>query len=223
MDNHYYAADYSIADDKFVYPDGCLINKLGLRSTKELNLAEVEFSKRRLAQLSEKPILGRFDLSHLQAIHRHIFQDVYPCAGETRTVDIGKGDTLFLPFKKIESVFRKITADLESEKLLQGLSEQDFANKLGDYFGRINTTHPFREGNGRTQRVFTQHIARQAGYVLDWSAVGNDAMRNACIAHKEGDTSRLARLIVLNITPIKTIEVIHQAALSPSSKGDRER
>lgn len=203
MDDHYYSVEYSVDDDKFVYPNGVLINKLGLDTTQELNQQEIRFSAFRILELNESPIAGKFDLAHLQAIHKHIFQDVYPWAGETRTVDIGKGNTLFLPYKKIESVFKKITSDLKKENVFTGLPQAEFANRLGGYLGRINTVHPFREGNGRTQRVFTQEIAKKAGYILDWSAIGNDAMRNACIAYSDGDASKLVRLIVLNITPIK--------------------
>lgn len=203
MDDHYYSTEYSVDDDKFVYPNGVLINKLGLNTTQELNAEEIKFTSLRQIELELNPIAGSFDLQHLKAIHKHIFQDVYPWAGETRTVDIGKGDTLFLPYKKIKSVFKKIASDLKKENAFTGLPQAEFANRLGGYLGRINTAHPFREGNGRTQRIFTQEIAKNAGYLLDWSAIGNDAMRNACIAYTAGDTSKLIRLIALNITPIK--------------------
>lgn len=201
MDDHYYTSEYSVENDDFVYPNGVLINNLNIQTTADLNVAEIEFTKRRLLQLQENPIPGNFDLAHLQAIHRHIFQDIYPWAGVIRTVDICKNDTIFLPCNKIEKVFSELADNIKKEGNLVGLPQTEFSARLGDYLGKINIAHPFREGNGRTQRTFTKELARQAGYDLQWQGIGNDAMKNACISAEKGNSSELARLIKLNITP----------------------
>ena len=203
MDDHATEEDFD-SNDLFVATNGVLINKLGLSTTPALNAEEIKFASLRHIQLEIDPVTGHFDLPHLQAIHRQIFQDVYPWAGEIRTVDIAKGNTIFLSHHKIKTAFEKLAGTLKNENYLTGLPPDKFAARLGDYFGKINVAHPFREGNGRTQRVFIQQLAQHAGYDLQWQSVGNDAMKNACISAEQGDASKLARLIQLNITLCRT-------------------
>ena len=80
-------------DSKYCYPDSdVLINKLGIKDSVKLFMAEKEATSIRLYELQQKPIKGKFNLDHLKAIHKYIFQDIYEWAGEQRTVDIGKGN-----------------------------------------------------------------------------------------------------------------------------------
>lgn len=88
---HYYAYGSSVEDDPYVLPNGVLINNLGLTNTAELEEAEAEFVLYRTTELWESPVEGFFNLAHLQEIHRRLFQDVYPWAGEVRVVDIRYG------------------------------------------------------------------------------------------------------------------------------------
>lgn len=81
-----------------------LINKLGERDAEILAVTEVQVTTARLLQLAQRPIGGSFDLGHRQAIHRHIFQDIYEWAGQMRTVEIGKGSTQFMPHSMIPRV-----------------------------------------------------------------------------------------------------------------------
>lgn len=90
--------------DTYTYPDSeTLINKADLRSEAALNAFEADATAIRLLELTEHPIQGKFGLAHLQAIHRHLFQDVYAWAGLLRTVDISKGDSRFGSCGKIET------------------------------------------------------------------------------------------------------------------------
>lgn len=113
---------------------------------------------------------GAFDTKHLQAIHWHIFQDVYSWAGEVRTVNISKSGDFFGLNQYIVSTLDKTFADLQRERYLGRLSLLTaFCNRAAHYFGEINAIHPFREGNGRTQREFIRQLALRNGYATDWS------------------------------------------------------
>lgn len=153
---------------------GILANLLGARTQHELSRAEDDFVAAAALHLAVHPIAGAFDLDHLCAIHRHLFGDVYPFAGEVRTVNIYKANdpsSHFFPVERFtvgqEYVFGEIAAD----NYLQGLAIDRFVSRLAHHYDAINHLHPFREGNGRAQRVFVDQLAEHAGYQLDWTTV----------------------------------------------------
>lgn len=194
---------YDLSDnDPYLIPDStCLKNLLGFTSTRELNAAEEVFAKAALAELARNPIQGNFDLSHLQQIHRYIFQDVYEWAGQIRTVEISKGGSLFLPYRLIEDEARAVFKALHDENLLRGLSPREFGARAGFYLGWINKTHPFREGNGRAQRVLLDQLAFLSNYVIEWSAISQEAMGLACREARTVDINavKLSKLISINV------------------------
>lgn len=132
-------------------------------------------------------------------IHRYLFQDIYPWAGQLRRVDIIKGGDEFSHYADIPHRFNELVAELRRENCLAGLSREDFSRRLGYFLGVINTLHPFREGNGRTQRVFCDAIASGAGYEIQWESVGNAAMVEACKDAFARNYRKLERLIYLNL------------------------
>ena len=139
-------------DTKYCYPDTeVLINKLDIRDLDKLHIFERKLTMLRLLELLDKPINGKFDFKHLQAIHAYIFQDVYDWAGKVRTVDIAKGN-MFCNVRFISSQADVIFSGLKEEHYLAGLDEDMFIKRLAYYFSEINALHPFREGNGRSQR-----------------------------------------------------------------------
>jgi len=156
------AGGYVSDNDPYVAENDVLINLLGITNTRDLNEAEADFSYQRSYQLTISPIAGGFDLLHLQAIHRHLFQDVYPWAGEVRRVDIEKGDSRFAHYRNLTSQGGELLRVLADENHLQHLTEHEFSLRAGYYFGEINALHVFREGNGRAQREFMQELAHQA-------------------------------------------------------------
>lgn len=199
------AGGYVSENDPYLDESGVLINALGITNTRDLNEAEADFTYQRAYQLVMEPIFGGFDLLHLQAIHRHLFQDVYPWAGEVRRVDIEKGDSRFAHFRNLVVQANTLLAELANEGYLRHLSEEAFSSRAGYYLGEINALHLFREGNGRTQREFMQQLAHQAGYHITWDQVGTDAMVQGCIqSFCDRDYSRLSRLIRINLVPLET-------------------
>lgn len=179
-----------MAADPYVYPDtDVLRNRLGIRDAADLAEQEAALSAIRIAQLERRFIPGGYDLAHLQATHRHIFGDVYPWAGELRTVRISKGGDLFALPEHIEPYLRTLFAELADEDSLRGLGRERFVERLAHYYAELNAVHPFREGNGRVQRAFLGQIAKAAGHPIAW--VRLDAERNVHVAresHKGRDS-----------------------------------
>jgi cell filamentation protein len=162
---------------------GVLVNLLGAHTQSELSTAEHDLVIVRHIQLSERPLAGAFDLDHLRALHRHLFGDVYPFAGEIRIVDICKVDdpsNRFVPARLIDAVATHQFAELAADDFLRGLSRQAFVDGLAGHFTSLNRLHPFREGNGRTLRLFLHDLALQAGYRLDWTRIGRTDVLAAC-------------------------------------------
>lgn len=126
-----------------------LENKLRIRNEEALRAFKYEQSNSRLQELNRKPIDGKFDLDHLKAIHRHLFQDVYAWVGEIRTVNISKDRVPFAPVAFIESYIATLAANLSKENYLRGLETTGFVQRLAHYFTEFNAVHPFRKGNGR--------------------------------------------------------------------------
>lgn len=162
--------------DPYLEPaSGILRNRLGITAHPALDVAETDLVEARRAQMIARPVKVTGDLQQLQAIHRQLFQDVYDWAGELRTVDIRKGTDpaaeFFMPVSRLESGAGFAFAELAEENQLRGLDRDRFVGRLAHHYDQVNYLHPFREGNGRTQRIFWTQIAAGAGFDLDWSRV----------------------------------------------------
>ena len=182
--------------DSYTYPGSDVLkNRIGLRDRAALDAFEADATAIRLLELTECPIPGNFDLSHLKAIHRHLFQDVYDWAGALRTVDISKGDSRFGNCGMIESCLTRQLGKIPGEHFLTDLPPDQFISRLAHYMGEINAAHPFREGNGRVQRACCAQLAERAGYYIDFSQVGRDEMYAAMIASFRGDNVPLTTLL----------------------------
>jgi cell filamentation protein len=168
------------SSDPYLYPGTNVLRNIpGIRDLDQLFLFEANATHARHLELREYPTNGKFDPLHLKAIHGTLFQDVYDWAGQFRTVNISKGGHLFGAAAVIEMALHGILEKLPRENFLRALDREAFAQRCGWYFGEINAIHPFREGNGRTQREFLRQLAAQAGYSLDWRRVTRDTMIEA--------------------------------------------
>lgn len=175
----------------YTYDNGTLINRFGIQDQDELQKAEAGHTAMRRMQLQVGlgPRGGEFDLEHLKALHRHLFQDVYEWAGTTRgewTTIEGRGfmppaglrkETSFLPADLIAERLGRTFAELRRDDYLRGMTREEFAQKGAKLLADVNYAHPFREGNGRTQREFMSQLAAQAEHRLDWGAVTQERMR----------------------------------------------
>ena len=160
-----------------------LENKLGLTSSAELARMEEQLSKKKAVLLFEKGILdslpaGKFFT--LQAIHRYLFEDIYDFAGEIRKVNMAKGNFRFSPLMYLGAALENIDK----------MPQSDFDEIIEKYV-EMNIAHPFREGNGRSARIWLDHMLKQEiGKVIDWSKVDKEDY-----------------LLAMERSPVKDIEI----------------
>jgi cell filamentation protein len=184
--------------DPYLYPGtNVLTNLRGLNDPELLERFEARRSHQRISELIDKPLPGRFDVAHLKAIHRYIFQDVYEWAGQFRTVNISKGGHLFGLATFLEPSLQQILTKLAAENHLVELDADIFAVRAAYFLGELNAAHPFREGNGRAQREFIRELGLKAGHYIDWRATTAKEMIEASqLSHLRGESSLFANLIL---------------------------
>lgn len=188
-------------DVVYCYPNSSvLINKLNIKDEKTLYDIERKITSLKLAQANLSLIPGNFDFKHLCDIHKFLFKDIYNWAGEIRTVNISKG-TYFCKFQYIENysqqLFSKILKDFDN---WPSFSFIELAKKLSYVLAEINAIHPFREGNGRTQRLYILMLAAKFGYHLDYSSFNPKKMLEASMLSFHGDNSLLEALMMKSLS-----------------------
>lgn len=162
-----------------------LENKLGITSSPELAKAEEKISKKKAAELFENGMLDTLEagkFASLQAIHKYLFDGIYDFAGKLRTVNISKGNFRFAPLMYLQAA-------------LQNIDEmpQSTFDEIIEKYVEMNIAHPFREGNGRSTRIWLDCILKkEIGMVIDWSLVDKEDY-----------------LLAMERSPIKDIEIKH--------------
>lgn len=179
-----------------------LVNKLGIQSQSDLDAVEGTLVSAKAALWEQTEPVCTFDFSHYCAIHRYLFEDLYDWAGTPRTVDISKKGTQFCPAAQLEQTSTAIFSRLKKKAYLVGLAKEAFILSLVDFYERTNELHPFREGNGRTQRVFLAQLAHRAGYVLDFSCIDPDDLMLATIQAANGTNDFLRELFHKLVQPL---------------------
>jgi cell filamentation protein len=185
---------YETADDPYCYPGTSVLkNRLDLRTQAELDRFEASIT----AQRGREPLpAGGLDERHYRALHRHLFQDVYEWAGETRTVRLAKQGSMFCYPEHIAREMQRVFGWVAEQNHLRGLSAEEFAGKAAHVVAELNAIHPFREGNGRTQFVFLRLVGDEAGHPLLFERLDAPAALEAMIASFSGEEAGLARLIL---------------------------
>lgn len=144
-----------------------LENKLGLTSSADLAREEERLSKKKAVELFENGVLdtlpaGKF--STLQAIHKYLFEDIYDFGGKLRVVNLAKGNFRFAPLMYLEAALANIDR-----------MPQSTFDEIIEKYVEMNIAHPFREGNGRSTRIWLDHILKtKIGRVVDWSKVDKE-------------------------------------------------
>jgi cell filamentation protein len=179
--------------DPYVYPGTRVLrNRLGITDGAALDQVERRF----VVQRSREGIPdGAFDLVHLQAIHRHLFQDIYDWAGEIRTVEISKGTQQFQLRQFIHTGMADVHRRLVRAGFLTGLSKSDFAQQVAVIIGDINYIHPFREGNGRSQLHYLRALSERAGHKIGLANLDSARWVEASQISHAADYTLLAQLI----------------------------
>ena len=162
-----------------------LENKLGLTSSADLAREEERISKKKALELFENGMLDQLEagtFAALKAIHKYLFDEIYDFAGEIRKVNISKGNFRFAPLMYLDAALENI------EKMPQSTFDE-----IVEKYVEMNIAHPFREGNGRSTRIWLDCIfKKELGMVVDWSKVDKDDY-----------------LLAMERSPIKDIEIKH--------------
>ena len=144
-----------------------LENKLRLTSSADLAREEERISKKKAVCLFESGTLDKLPVgtfASLKAIHKYLFDDIYDFAGELRTVNLAKGNFRFAPLMYLEAALANI------EKMPQGTFDE-----IIEKYVEMNVAHPFREGNGRSGRIWLDHMfRRELDRTVDWSRIGRE-------------------------------------------------
>jgi cell filamentation protein len=200
---------------RFGHRFSAIKNKFGASTHDELDRVEGAYVAAREAEIMDNPsISGSFDAGHLKAIHRHLFQDVFEWAGHTRDENVTLSDgtvatepllrkvdgNLFMVPPMIPNALDALAKKLRTAAYLQGLPRGEFAERAAAIMSDFNAVHPFRDGNGRTQRVFMRQLTEQAGHELDFSVVSRARMIQASVAANDHGDNSLMRLMFVEIS-----------------------
>lgn len=177
-----------------------LVNKLGLKDQALLDKAEIVSVSLRAMEIEENPDSSPFTFEYYRSIHHHLFGDIYDWAGELRKTDISKKGTVFYPAEQLERLGRMKFERLQQMNELRGLGKSEFVEQISNLYHELNMLHPFREGNGRTQRLFFTLLVRRAGYNIDFSNCDLDELVIATIFSAQGVRDQLTAFFKKNIT-----------------------
>lgn len=191
-----------MSDMKYCYPDSTVLrNKLNITEPHKLLAAEIEYTSARLFDLQENPIKGKFDFKHLCSIHKAIFHDIFTWAGKPRTVDIGKGN-LFCLVQNIAPYANEVFSRYYPDCIAAKDDLKEFVHVMTEHYADLNALHPFREGNGRTQREFARELCLVCGYAFDLRITNHTEMLHASIKSFNGDNRMLEGIFRKVIIPI---------------------
>ena len=191
-------------DKVYCYPDTDILkNRLNIHDQKQLLKAETRIVSIRLYQLYDNPVNGGFDFKHLCNIHKHIFQDIYGWAGELRTVNIAK-KSLFCLVQHMTGYAQTIFPAYYNDCMRAKDNPEEFIHVLAEHYADLNALHPFREGNGRSQREFCRELCLKCGYLLDLTLTCRDEMLQASIDSLEkGDNTGLESVFQKCVIPLR--------------------
>ena len=208
-------------DPFFDYRHNILKNVPGYTDQAKLDKFERFTTAAAAVELELNPVRGSFDRAHLQQIHKRLFEEVYPWAGEPRPTDLRRpGFSWFVRKEFLGITLDNTLSALAAEKHLKGLNEETFSARAAHFLGDVNHIHYFREGNGRTQREFFRELAAEAGYRLNWNRVKPELMIEASIqSHEHRDNSGLIAVIRSSIEPPK----VFRAPTEPGRGTARDR
>ena len=193
--------------DPYLIPGtATLRNRRGITDPLELEQLEADVSTLRIHQLLDGSVhvQGRWDLPHLQRVHRHIFGDIYAWAGEIRTIALRKADQVHpLPTgEQASDIFSRLARDDQ----LRGLDRAAFVRKVSQLQSDVFTLHPFRDGNTRATTTFVALVARHAGWTVAWRDVNvagvQVLLRYAYEAPRNESGRRLEPMFESIVTPL---------------------
>jgi cell filamentation protein len=197
MENNY---RYQDPDFRYTNSNGVLHNLANITEERILLVYESFKVSRRVEELLENPFKIK-DSNTLLEIHHYLFQDVYVWAGKVRTVNISKDGKPFFNGERFAIAFQYIDNLLLEYKRIRKTNRNQIAEKLAEILDNVNYLHPFREGNGRTQREFIRLLALEKGYQLNLNPADNKNVYDRYMQGTiESDVKTLTDLILELLT-----------------------
>ena len=178
-----------------------LVNKLGIQNQAQLDENETLIVGVKTLQFELAPFPEPLDFNYYKRLHQFLFDGLYDWAGTVRSIDLSKRHTRFCAASEIESLAERMFARVEQMDYFRGLPREDFINELTDFYASVNYLHPFREGNGRAQRLYFRQLVQRAGYKLDFASVDSDRMMIATIHAVSGVEETLHNLFEEIVAP----------------------
>ena len=172
----------------------CLINKLGIKDEEKLRNFEAAVTFAKISEIENGFMDFPLTAEGYRSIHRFIFEDIYDWAGEYRKVDISKKGTVFASYKSVDSLMKNCFKRLSDHNYFKDIPLNNYLENITDLYNTLNMIHPFREGNGRTQRTFISLLARFSGHFADFSKVDEDELMIATIQAAGGVHDQLIRV-----------------------------
>lgn len=192
MENDY---QYIDPDYKYTGKSGVLRNLANIEDGKVLLAYESLKVSKRVEELFENPIKLK-DADSLLTIHHYLFQDVYEWAGKIRTVNISKSGKPFFNGERFNTAFQYVDNLIAEYRKIKEGDKQQLSNKLAEILDSVNFLHPFREGNGRTQREFLRTLALEKNLILNLNPPDNqDVYNRYMLGTINGDIEQLSKLI----------------------------
>lgn len=188
---------YSIdPSDHSCYPGtSVLINKLGIQDQAQLEENEALITTVQSLKFELDPFPEELDFVYYRRLHRFLFESLYDWAGELRTINLSKQHTAFCPAGELDALSSASFDRLQRRNYFRKLPRTDFLNELVDFYITLNYLHPFREGNGRVQRLYLRQLALRAGYQLNFAGVDSDRMMIATIHAASGISDTLREVL----------------------------
>jgi fido (protein-threonine AMPylation protein) len=180
------------ATDFTIPGTGVFKNKLGITNPADFSRTATGSMALRLVELQATPVRGGFDATHLQAIHHHLFQDIYDWAGELRPIDAGN-----VPAPHVEKTINSVLDRLRRENHLKGLSAEEWTHSASAYLYDLGAIQPFLAGNGIALHEFAMELARKNNLGLHWDASPDLATDSIALLSQAEQAANLRRLIML--------------------------
>ena len=172
---------YEARNSIYCYPNSDILkNNFNIRDNSKLEILERKLVLAKLYELRQNKQIGKFDIHHFVSIHKFLFEDIYPFAGLFRTENIAKGNFSFAEWQYIESELNRLLNELKNEYYFKDLSKDLLSKRLAYYMAEFNVLHPFREGNGRSMRLWLDHmLCIELQKTIDWSQIDKEIYLSA--------------------------------------------
>lgn len=198
---------YSWEDYLYPAPPGELPVLRNLRGTRDFAQAQIEeriLTAGRAEELHRNPefVERTFEVTHWKALHRQLFQDVWGWAGQFRTVDIAKGSSGFTRHGHLDEHAELLLGQVREQRMFAGQKRAQAGRNLAITYQGMNSLHPFREGNGRVQRLLLSHIAEAGGLLIDWQRISPDEQNHAAAASFAGNLQPLIAALEKAVIPV---------------------